>query len=73
MPAEAALVSAAVRDLVVAERVSPSSDTSMACLYHLIPRDRASQYRTATARFHAPDVTVSGPWPAFAFVPDPWA
>ena len=72
MPAEAVLVSAAVHDLVVAELTSPCSSRSAAALYHLIDRDRLTSYHEATARFQAPEVTVTGPWPAFAFASDTW-
>jgi hypothetical protein len=72
MPAEAALVSAAVQDLVVAELTSPPSQRSAASLYHLVDRHRIAPYTAATSRFAAAAVSVSGPWPAFAFAADAW-
>jgi gas vesicle protein GvpL/GvpF len=72
MPSEAALVSAAVRDLIVAEITSPGSSRTTVSLYHLIDRDSVAPYNTATARFEAPGVAISGPWPAFAFASDTW-
>jgi hypothetical protein len=43
-------------------------------LYHLIRAEHVDRYRTAVEAF-APSLapvrlTVSGPWPAFAFVPE---
>ncbi len=72
MPAEAEAVRAAVRQLVIAERASPDSEHTQASLYHLIARGSVSRYFAAAAVFQSPDVTVSGPWPPFAFAPDPW-
>jgi len=83
MPDEATALKAAVHDLVVAERVSPSSEASpgplkrvnlgpVASLYHLISRDAVAAYDAATLPFRNATVTVSGPWPPFAFAPDPW-
>jgi hypothetical protein len=83
MPEEAAALRSAVRDLVVAERVSVGSEGgakslaparlgSVPSLYHLISRDRVSRYRATTQPFECATVIVSGPWPPFAFAPDPW-
>jgi hypothetical protein len=77
MPDEATSLKVAVRDFVVAERVSPSSEgragsLNRAGLYHLISRDAVTAYATATLPFRTATLTVSGPWPPFAFVPDPW-
>jgi len=72
MPDTAALVSAAVHNLVAAELTSPGSPRASASLYHLIDRDRVDAYHSAIARFESPEVTVSGPWPAFAFASTTW-
>ncbi len=83
MPEEAAALRNAVRDFVVAERVSggtergaisaiPARLGSVASLYHLISRDRVPTYRAATQPLECATVVVSGPWPPFAFAPDPW-
>jgi hypothetical protein len=72
LPAEAAHISAAARDVVVAELTSPSSPRAAACLYHLIDRENVALYRATIARFESPEVAVSGPWPAFAFASDTW-
>ena len=82
MPDEASALKAAVRDLVVAERVSPGTEGpaglkrarlgQVASMYHLISRDAVAAYGAATLPFRNATVTISGPWPPFAFAPDPW-
>jgi len=82
MPDEASALKAAVRDLVVAERVSPGTERpaglnrarlgQVASMYHLISRDAVAAYGAATLPFRNATVTISGPWPPFAFAPDPW-
>ncbi len=71
VPDEAAAVRRAVHDFVVAERVSPASERA-AGLYHLIPRDGVTAYKAATRPFEPSVAVVTGPWPPFAFAPDPW-
>jgi Gas vesicle synthesis protein GvpL/GvpF len=82
-PEEAAPLRSAVRDLVVAERISQSSErragsldpatfAQAPSLYHLIPRDAVIAYKTATQPFESSVAVVSGPWPPFAFAPDLW-
>jgi hypothetical protein len=72
MPAAAMALTAAVRDLVVAERVSPASARGTASLYHLIARDSVAAYRAVMLPFQSETVTVTGPGPPFAFAPEPW-
>jgi len=72
MPAAATALKTAVRDLVVAERVNPGSARVPASLYHLIARESVAAYIAAMLPFQSETVTVSGPWPPFAFAPDPW-
>jgi len=83
MPDEAAALTGAVRDLIVAERVSPGSQAragsvdsarlqQIPALYHLISREAVTAYITVTLPFRSATVTVTGPWPPFAFAPDPW-
>jgi gas vesicle protein GvpL/GvpF len=67
LPPEGAELRSALRDLVVAERVSPGSS-----LYHLISRDAVTTYTSVTQPFESATVIVSGPWPPFAFAPEPW-
>ena len=62
---------------------SPTSASSatltpplLASVYHLVPRDRGARYRTRVARgarqLSPLRVTVSGPWPPYAFGADTW-
>jgi hypothetical protein len=59
--------------LVAAERVEPhgAAGPLRASVYHLIPRGRAPAYRRAIrdalGAGRAPVVSVSGPWPPYAF------
>ena len=71
VPDEAAAVRRAVHGFVVAERVSAVSERT-AGLYHLSPRDVVTAYRDATRPFEPSVAVVTGPWPPFAFAPDPW-
>lgn len=72
LPADVTAFKAAVTDLVVAERTAAKSDNSAFSLYHLIARDVVAEYRAAIEPF-LNTVSVSGPWPPFAFAPDPWS
>jgi hypothetical protein len=63
-------------DLVVEERVQRHrTPPLLASVYHLVPRERRAQYRTRVsqaARRLAPlRLTISGPWPPYAFGVDP--
>ena len=57
---------------VVAERYQPAGKTVPDSLYHLVARDAAIRYTTmGRALSHAdPKLTMTGPWPPFAFAPD---
>jgi len=64
--------------VVVAERVERhAAPPLLASAYHLIPRGASTDYRTrvmrATPALAPLRVRVSGPWPAYAFVPEPAA
>jgi hypothetical protein len=63
-----------VRDLVAAERIVAGRETVMSTVYHLVERSRTAEYRqravAAGADLAAATVTVTGPWPAFAFAPE---
>jgi hypothetical protein len=72
MPAEADAVRSAVQDLLAAERVSTGSPRAQPSLYHLIDRGSVDRYAAAIAPLHSSTLTVTGPWAAFAFAPDPW-
>jgi hypothetical protein len=63
--------------LVADERVQRhATPPLLASVYHLVPRGRRAQYRTRVARAAtrlAPlHLTVSGPWPPYAFGADTW-
>jgi hypothetical protein len=63
--------------LVTDERVQRhATPPLLASVYHLVPRARRAQYRTRVtlaARRLAPlRLTVSGPWPPYAFGADAW-
>ena len=66
-----------LHDLVADERVQRhATPPLLASVYHLVPRDRMAQYRARVARAAsrvAPlRLTVSGPWPPYAFGADAW-
>jgi hypothetical protein len=67
----------ALDGLVADERVQRhEAPPLLASAYHLVPRGRTTQYRTRVARAAtglAPlRLTVSGPWPPYAFGADTW-
>jgi len=73
LPPGAASMTAPVRRLVAAERSESGPGRSVASIYHLIERRHVNQYRTALSSVESSAVTVTGPWPPFAFAPDLWA
>ena len=72
VPAAALATVEAVRHLVVAERHDSSQRSPERSIYHLIQRDRVRDYLAALSAVDLPSMTVSGPWPPFAFAPDLW-
>jgi hypothetical protein len=72
MPALAGVVATAVADLTIAERSEVGTERAPAVLYHLIARGSVARYNDAVSLLKSPAVSVSGPWPAFAFAPDLW-
>ncbi len=77
LPRSAALISRAVRGLVSAEQIGGARGSIQATLNHLVTRGRATEYKalvrgTVAGMGSRVTVTVSGPWPPFAFVPDLW-
>jgi len=72
LPPNAASMTAAVRHLVAAERSERGQGRSAASVYHLIERRDVTQYRAALSSVESSVITVSGPWPPFAFAPDLW-
>jgi hypothetical protein len=77
LPPAAALISRAVRGLASAEQIDGARGGMQAALNHLVSRGCATEYRMlvrdAVASLSRVSVTISGPWPPFAFVPDLWA
>jgi hypothetical protein len=64
-------------DLVSEERVQRhATPPLLASVYHLVPRARRAQYRTRVAqaarRLVPLRLTISGPWPPYAFGADAW-
>jgi hypothetical protein len=41
-------------------------------VYHLIERGSVSEYQQALSHIQSPSMTVTCPWPPFAFAPDLW-
>ena len=65
---------AALRGIAVAERFEAGRGVLATTVYHLIDRGGVAKYNRALAKLRSrlmPQLlTVSGPWPPFAFVPD---
>lgn len=72
MPALAGVVAAAVADLTITERSEARTERAPAVLYHLIARENVARYKRAVSSMKSAAVSVSGPWPPFAFAPDLW-
>ena len=68
----ASAVAAAVRHLAVSEKVDGPPGRASTTLYHLIDKHRVEEYNEALSSVQSPALTVTGPWPAFAFAPDLW-
>jgi len=76
LPEEVAAVTAAVKDIVAAERSEAGQGRVAATVYHLVDRAAVDTYRERLAGIPAGTdqqmISVSGPWPPFAFVPELW-
>jgi hypothetical protein len=76
LPAALCAVADAVRRIAVSERSEAGRGRVIATLYHLLDRDLVADYKAALAAI--PSLTgdlalsVTGPWPPFAFAPDLW-
>ena len=74
VPREAGIVRAAMSDVVKAERVASGERNGLVTVFHLVPLERLETYRGRASGLqsllpgHA--VTVTGPWPVFAFAPE---
>jgi hypothetical protein len=71
LPAAAIAATQAVRGLVVSERHDRTRPPAWS-IYHLIERGRVRDYLAALSKAEFASMTVSGPWPPFAFAPDLW-
>jgi hypothetical protein len=72
-PAEVEAFRRAVGRHAVAERVDVGDGRVRATIFHLVPRRAVAAYRRAVSAAAAAlpyTVTVTGPWPPFAFVPE---
>ena len=73
-PPEAATVRAAMSAYVKAERIAMGERSGLLTLFHLVPRERLDVYRQRASGLQSmlPEyaVTVTGPWPVFAFAPE---
>lgn len=75
LPHAARILRKGLHLLVEDERVDRGAGRIVATLHHLVVRNRVARYRTLVRTLVQgldPEsaVTVSGPWPPFAFVPD---
>jgi hypothetical protein len=72
LPARARSALAGVERWVVDERRT-GRVAGMVTVYQLVRREDVQKYKTALERADVAGMRVTGPWPAFAFVPDLWA
>jgi hypothetical protein len=67
-------VRTAVARFVAEERMAPGRAGVRATLFHLVARDAVPAYRQAVERatktMSSGSVTLTGPWPPFAFAPE---
>ena len=74
VPREAGIVRAAMSDVVKAERVVTGERNGLLTVFHLVPLEWLESYGQRASGLqcllpgHA--VTVTGPWPVFAFAPE---
>ncbi len=71
-PAAFRLLRDRLHAFVVRERFQPAASGTPDTLYQLIEKTAIGRYRKVAdaLALTAPDVTVSGPWPPFAFAPE---
>jgi hypothetical protein len=65
-------VAGAVRHLAVSETIDSEAARTSIALYHLIDKRHVQEYKDALFSLHSDVLTVTGPWPPFAFAPDLW-
>jgi hypothetical protein len=78
LPPVAAAIRGVVQPLASAEQIDQGRGGIHVTLHHLVRHDRADRYRslvesTVASLESPPAITVSGPWPPFAFAPDLWS
>jgi hypothetical protein len=66
-------VAAAVRHLAVSESVDTEAAGASTAMYHLIDKPAVKEYKDALSPLQSSALTVTGPWPPFAFAPDLWS
>ena len=73
-PREAGIVRAAMSECVKAERVATGERNGLLTVFHLVPLEWLESYRQRASGLQSllPGhvVTVTGPWPVFAFAPE---
>ena len=69
-PTVLADVRSAVGGFVRGERMLPGRASQRPVVFHLVDRDRVGEYRARIVSAAGSVVTVSGPWPPFAFTPE---
>ena len=73
-PPEAVIIRQELGGLARAERVEPGERGIRLVVYHLVLRRQVSRYRRQASVLHSLlspyAVTVTGPWPVFAFAPE---
>ncbi len=72
LPMSATALSAAGGHLVVAERAERSPGVNAVSIYHLVAKADVRRYTSAISLLSMRDLSLSGPWPPFAFAPDLW-
>ena len=72
LPAAFKAVRAKLKSLVVAERFQPATAKFPDSVYHLVDKTAAKRYAAAATAIAktTPALTVTGPFPPFAFAPD---
>jgi hypothetical protein len=73
-PPDVAVIRRALAGVVKAERVEPGERGIRVTVYHLVAARRLAEYRRRASALQslptASAVTVTGPWPPFAFAPE---
>jgi Gas vesicle synthesis protein GvpL/GvpF len=74
VPPEAGIVRAEMAMYVKAERIAGGERKGLVTVFHLVPLERLDSYRRRASglqpRLPRHVVTVTGPWPVFAFAPE---